>query len=334
MARVIVAGKNSYVQNKNSFEEINGLGQFFFPNALLRERSSTDLKFVSLFRTIEVQKTTNSTEHRVSIISFLSLFAGGAAAGTFGALLGLGGGVLLIPFLVLIIGVPMHQAIATSIIAVIATSSAGAAMNLERRTVNMRLGMMLEIATVFGAILGGITANRLSAGLLAKLFSGLLFFVSLIMIWRARQRNGQELIHTDGSLPGTFTDEASGRKVEYTVKKVPATVAVALVAGNVSGLLGVGGGIFKVPAMHILSGIPMKAATATSNFMIGVTAAASAFIYFAHGHLNPFITCAAALGVLAGSMMGVRISRKIHSKVLTWVFAAVLLGISVELYWR
>ena len=217
---------------------------------------------------------------------------------------------------------------------VIATSSAGASMNLERRTVHMRLGMLLEIATVSGAILGGITANYLSATVLAKLFSGLIFFVALIMIWRVRQHNDQEILHSDGVLPGTFIDDASGTTVHYTVKKVPAAMLISLVAGNVSGLLGVGGGIFKVPAMHILSGIPMKAATATSNFMIGVTAAASAFIYFAHGHLNPFVASTAALGVLAGSMMGIRISRKIHSKVLTWVFALALLGISIQLYLR
>jgi uncharacterized protein len=274
------------------------------------------------------------SEFRVPIISFILLLLGGFIAGVFGALLGLGGGVLLIPFLVMILGIPMHQAIATSIIAVIATSSAGAAMNLERRTVHMRLGMLLEIATVTGAILGGITANYLSASVLSKLFSGLLFFVALVMIWRARQHTGQEQIFSDGTLPGTFIDDASGRTVRYTVKKVPAAMLVSLVAGNVSGLLGVGGGIFKVPAMHILSGIPMKAATATSNFMIGVTAAASAFIYFSHGHLNPFIASAAALGVLAGSMTGVRISRRIHSKVLTWVFALALLGISIQLYFK
>jgi uncharacterized protein len=268
----------------------------------------------------------------VPIISFISLLLGGFIAGTFGALLGLGGGVLLIPFLVMVLGVPMHQAIATSIIAVIATSSAGAAMNLERRTVHMRLGMLLEIATVTGAILGGITANYLSAGVLTKLFSGLLFLVALVMIWRARQHQGQELIAASGVLPGTFIDDASGKIVQYTVKKVPAAMLISLAAGNVSGLLGVGGGIFKVPAMHIISGIPMKAATATSNFMIGVTAAASAFIYFSHGHLNPFIASAAALGVLAGSMAGVRISRRIHSNVLTWVFALALLGISIQLY--
>jgi uncharacterized protein len=274
------------------------------------------------------------TEFRMPIISFISLLLGGFIAGTFGALLGLGGGVLLIPFLVMLLGVPMHQAIATSIIAVIATSSAGAAMNLERRIVHMRLGMLLEIATVTGAILGGITANYLSASVLAKLFSGLLFLVALIMIWRVRQHTNQESIYTDGTLPGSFYDDANEKIVHYTVKNVPAALLVSIVAGNVSGLLGVGGGIFKVPAMHILSGIPMKAATATSNFMIGVTAAASAFIYFAHGHLNPFIASTAALGVLAGSMTGVRISRKIHSKVLTWIFALTLLGISIQLYLR
>lgn len=270
----------------------------------------------------------------MSIHSFLFLLAGGFVAGTFGALLGLGGGVLLIPFLVIVLGVPMHQAIATSIIAVIATSSAGAAMNLERRVVNMRLGMLLEIATVTGAILGGMTANYLSANVLTKLFSGLLFLVALIMIWRIRQSNGKELINTNGVLSGTFIDDASGESITYTVMKVPAVMCVSLVAGNVSGLLGVGGGIFKVPAMHMISGIPMKAATATSNFMIGVTAAASAFIYFAHGHINPFIASTAALGVLAGSMTGVRISRKIHSTMLTWIFAVALLGISLQLFLR
>jgi len=268
----------------------------------------------------------------LSLLSFIFLLAGGFIAGTFGALLGLGGGVLLIPFLVMVLGVPMHQAIATSIIAVIATSSAGAAMNLERRTVHIRLGMLLEIGTVFGAILGGITANRLSGTLLTKLFSGLTFLVALIMIWRIQHNNGRETVHTDGMLPGEFTDHGSGTTVHYTVKNLPGAMAISLVAGNVSGLLGVGGGIFKVPAMNLLSGIPIKAATATSNFMIGVTAAASAFIYFANGHLNPFVSCAAALGVLAGSMTGVRISRKIHSRALTWVFAVVLLGVSIQLY--
>jgi uncharacterized protein len=270
----------------------------------------------------------------VPIISFVLLIVSGFVAGLFGALLGLGGGALLIPFLVMVLGVPMHQAIATSIIAVIATSSVGAAMNLERRIVHIRLGMLLEITTVTGAIIGGVTANYLNANILVKLFSGLLFFIAIVMIWRVCQHTDQDLISTDGALPGSFYDETEGKVVHYAVKKIPAAMFISILAGNVSGLLGVGGGIFKVPAMHILSGIPMKAATATSNFMIGVTAAASAFIYFAHGHLDPFIASTAALGVLVGSMTGIRISRRIHSKVLTWIFAFVLLGISIQLYLR
>jgi uncharacterized membrane protein YfcA len=285
-----------------------------------------------LLRTIVGEIHTPPRGDRLLLSTFFLLIGGGFIAGTFGALLGLGGGVLLIPILVMVLGIPMHQAIATSIIAVIATSSAGAAMNLERRTVNMRLGMLLEIATVLGAIFGGITANYLSAGVLSKIFSGLLFLVSMIMLFRSTSRQGAETIHTDGVLPGSFIDDSSGTLIHYTVKRVPISLLVSLIAGNVSGLLGVGGGIFKVPVMHIASGIPMKAATATSNFMIGVTAAASAFIYFAHGHLNPFIASSAALGVLAGSLVGVRISRRIHSKALTWVFSLALLGISIQLY--
>ena len=109
---------------------------------------------------------------------------------------------------------------------------------------------------------------------------------------------------------------------------------VSLVAGNLSGLLGIGGGFFKVPAMHILSGIPMKAATATSNFMIGVTAAASAFIYFSHGHLNPVIAASTALGVLGGSLLGVQINRRLKSNVLTWIFIIILLAVSIQMYLR
>ncbi len=270
----------------------------------------------------------------MTLTIFLTLLAGGFATGTIGALLGLGGGVFLIPFLVLVLHMPMHQAIATSIIAVIATSSAGATMNLERRTVNLRLGMLLEIATVFGAIIGGVTANLLSGAVLTKLFSGLLLIVAVLMMRRARKSNEDDQIRTDGVLPGEFMDDASGRVVRYTVTNIPAMMGVSCVAGNVSGLLGIGGGIFKVPAMHILSGIPMKAATATSNFMIGVTAAASAFIYFAHGHLNPGVAAAAALGVLAGSIAGIRLGRIIRRDVLAWIFAIVLLAVSLQLYFR
>ena len=266
--------------------------------------------------------------------SLLLLFFGGIVAGTMGAMLGLGGGVFLVPFLALVFGLPMHQAIATSILAVIATSSAGAAMNVERHIVNLRLAMVLEIATVIGAIFGGVSANLLSGPVLAKIFAALLLSVSCMMIWRTRHRGPDGTTFQNGAFPGSYKDEATGTVVTYTVKRVPFVMLVSLVAGNISGLLGVGGGIFKVPAMHMISGVPIKAATATSNFMIGVTAAASAFIYFAHGHMNPLIAVPAALGVLSGSFFGVSINRRIKGDALAWVFATVLLLISLRMFWR
>lgn len=262
------------------------------------------------------------------------LLFGGVVTGTIGALLGLGGGVFLIPFLVLVFNLPMHQAIATSIVAVIATSSAGAAMNIEKQTVNIRLGMVLEIATVFGAILGGLTANYLSNYVLSKIFATLLLIVAFVMIRRNSSNQKEAIPAQDGVLAGSYVDGPMGETVRYTVTRVPGLMAISLIAGNISGLLGVGGGIFKVPAMHMVSGVPMKAAAATSNFMIGVTAAASAFIYFSHGHLNPLVGATAGLGVLSGSFLGVRLSRRVKSRVLTWIFAIVLLAVSIQLYAR
>jgi uncharacterized membrane protein YfcA len=270
----------------------------------------------------------------MTLDSFLLLVAGGGIAGTIGALLGLGGGIFLVPFLSLVFGLPMHQAVATSILAVIATSSAGAAMNVERQIVNLRLGMVLEISTVIGAILGGLTANLLSGQTLSRIFASLLLFVSFFMIWRVRHFRQDHTAPEDGVFPSSFKDESTGEIVSYSSKRLPIVSFIALIAGNISGLLGVGGGIFKVPAMNLISGVPMKAATATSNFMIGVTAAASAFIYFSHGHINPFIASSAVLGVLGGSFLGVKIGRRIKGSLLTWIFAGVLLIISVRMFTR
>jgi len=270
----------------------------------------------------------------LTLFSFLILLVGGVGTGVLGALLGLGGGVFLIPFLVFAFNLPMHQAIATSIVAVIATSSAAASVNIERQTVNVRLGMLLEIATVLGAILGGLTANYLSNRVLTKIFAFLLLAVSIVMIRRIRGDAKDETVHQGGVLGGSFVEPTTGKTIAYSVKRVPGLLAISVIAGNISGLLGVGGGIFKVPAMHIVGAIPLKAAAATSNFMIGVTAAASAFIYFANGHLNPLVGATTALGVLGGSFLGVGLSRRVKSRSLTWIFAIVLLIMAVQLYIR
>jgi uncharacterized membrane protein YfcA len=270
----------------------------------------------------------------LTLWSFLILLVGGVGTGILGALLGLGGGVFLVPFLVFVFNLPMHQAIATSIVAVIATSSAAASVNIERQTVNVRLGMLLEIATVLGAILGGLTANYLSNGALTKIFSVLLFAVSVVMIRRIRGKEKESSLYEGGVLKGNYVEPTTGETINYSVRRVPGLLGISVLAGNISGLLGVGGGIFKVPAMHIVGAIPLKAAAATSNFMIGVTAAASAFIYFANRHLNPLVGATAALGVLGGSFLGVSLSRKVKSEALTWIFALVLLVMAIQLYTR
>ncbi|MCX7984690.1 MAG: sulfite exporter TauE/SafE family protein [Bacteroidetes bacterium] len=268
------------------------------------------------------------------MLYFFSLLLGGFVAGVFGSMLGLGGGFLLIPFLTLVLDVPIHVAIATSIVAVIATSSAGASLNLERKFVHTRLAMVLEITTVAGALLGGYTSNLLSASFLAKLFSALLLIVAGIMFYRAIAKNSTDTPVTTGVLRATYFDPAIQQEIPYSVVHLPTSLIVSFVAGNISGLLGIGGGIFKVPAMHIASRIPMKVATATSNFMIGVTAAASAFLYIAHGHVHPFITSVSALGVLFGSLCGIALGKKISTRFLTLLFAFVMLFIAVQLYFK
>lgn len=275
----------------------------------------------------------------------LWLLAAGAVTGVLGAILGTGGGVFLIPILVMVLGVPMHEAVATSIVSVIATSSAVASTNVERGIANMRLGMTLEIATALGAIAGGLTAAVLEPRSLEALFAVVLIPTALLM-WRGRTENlsagdpgaraGVKADHSSAMpshLGASYIDPAGG-VVRYQVRRLPAGMAVALVAGNLSGLLGIGGGVFKVPALHLLCGVPVKAAAATSNFMIGVTAVASAFLYYGDNRILPGVTAAAVLGVLAGSALGSVLNRWIGGRAVARLFAVLLLAVAVQMFYR
>ncbi len=273
----------------------------------------------------------------MSLESILLIAIGGILTGVIGALFGLGGGIFFIPFLVLLLDVPMHQAIATSLVAVIATSSAAASVNVERGFTNIRFGVRLESATTLGAIFGGLTANVLSAGVLSQLFGGLLFIVAIMMtkrLWGRESPDRETISGEGGKLSVSYFDPASQKEVRYQVKRVPAGLGVSFFAGNISGLLGVGGGIINVPGMTLLCGLPMKAATATSNFMIGVTALASVFIYYAHGHVNPVITGPGVVGVLGGSLLGTYLSARLHGKLVTGLFVAILIGVAVLMLLR
>lgn len=271
----------------------------------------------------------------MTLESFFLILSGGFVTGILGALLGIGGGVFFIPYLVLFLNIPIHQAIATGIVSVIATSSAAASVNVERKFTNIRLGMVLEVATTIGAILGGFTANALSGAVLSKVFGALLVVVALLMIRRARGREeDEESGEREGWIRGAYFDPAANKDVTYSVQRLPVGLSISFIAGNVSGLLGIGGGVIKVPAMTLFCGVPMRAATATSNFMIGVTAVASAFIYYSHNQIHPVIASAAVIGVLLGSMVGTTVSARIRGRTIALIFTVVLLILAVQMFLR
>lgn len=254
----------------------------------------------------------------------------GAGAGLLGAVLGIGGGVFLVPALVLGFGMPMTQAAGAGLVAVIATSSAVAAVNVERGTANMRLGLVLEIATVAGAVAGAFASGALDPRVLVGLFGALLLAVAPLL-WKGRPHEGPAPHErAAGPFDASYEDPAAGETVSYRVRRLPLGLGVSFAAGGLSGLLGVGGGVFKVPALHLFCGMPMKAAAATSNFMIGVTAAASAFLYFRRGDVNALPTAAVVLGVLAGSAAGNRLNARVKDASVRKLFALLL----VYLAWQ
>ncbi len=276
------------------------------------------------------------------------IFLAGAATGIVGAMLGTGGGVFLIPLLVLVWDLPMHHAVATSIVSVVATSTAVASTNVERGTANMRLGMTLEMATALGAITGALTAGWLSPTVLEGVF-GVILVPTAILILRGKTENSATndaagsgnatpdnapMIADLGRLGGQFFDEASGTMVAYRVRRLWAGLCISLLAGNLSGLLGIGGGVFKLPALNLACGVPIKAAAATSNFMIGVTAATSAFMYFGLGSVRPALTAVVVLGVVCGSAAGMLVNRKVSGRTVQILFAVLLFGVAAEMMFR
>jgi uncharacterized membrane protein YfcA len=258
------------------------------------------------------------------------LVAIGAATGLVGSLLGLGGGVFLVPLLTLAMGLPIRSAIAASLVSVIATGSASATVNLNRGLVNMRLGLTLEVATTLGGLAGGVTSSLLTQRQLFAAFGATLGVMGLIMMSRAGRRN---VIPAGEAEPGLFGGrlEEKGTPYVYRLKRLPVALLASLVAGAISGLLGLGGGIVKVPALSAFCGIPIRVATATSTFMIGVTAAASAFLYFGRGDVSLPLTAAVVVGTLPGSLLGAHLSDQVHARSLKILMALVLLLVAVRM---
>jgi uncharacterized membrane protein YfcA len=267
----------------------------------------------------------------------------GLAVGGLGSMLGIGGGVLLIPLLTGLLGLPIKTAIGASIVSVIATSSAAGAVYLSRGLTHTRLAMIMEIATTLGALAGGITATLISPDLLAGLFGAVLLYVSYSMGRGSRHGNNngsgsssdsEEDYRLTGRLDTHYLDPQNDQEVRYGVQRLPLGLGASFLAGNISGLLGIGGGVVKVPVMTLIMGMPMRAAVATSNFMIGITAATSAVIYYQHGYIDPRIAAPTALGVLAGAQIGSRLGGKLQNRQLKRIFRWLLLLFAAQMFYQ
>ena len=254
----------------------------------------------------------------------------GASTGLVGAMLGLGGGVFLVPLLSLGFGVPIRAAVAASLISVIATASASATVQLDRGFVNLRLGLVLEVATSLGGLAGGLTAAYLTQRQLFLTFGITLAVMGVVMALRAKRRN---VIADPAAEPGRLGGRLREGETTYVyrLKRPIVALAASLVAGAVSGLLGLGGGIVKVPVLSTFCGIPMKVAAGTSTFMIGVTAAASAWLYWSRGEILVPLTAAIALGALPGSLLGARLSERLEARLLKMLMAVVLVGVGLRM---
>lgn len=257
-------------------------------------------------------------------------------AGVFGALLGLGGGVVIVPVLTLGLGINIRYAIGASIVSVIATSSGAAATYVKDHLTNIRVAMLLEVATTLGALCGAVASAFVPEKQLFFVFSAILFYSAWIMLRKRHHEEVAPLVNADYwakkfRLNASYPDHALGKEIPYAVTHVPLGFSLMLGAGVISGLLGIGSGALKVPAMDSAMRLPIKVSAATSNFMIGVTAAASAGAYYMRGDILPLLAAPVALGVLLGSWIGTKLMMRLHSKKIRVIFIGVLAVIAVQM---
>jgi uncharacterized membrane protein YfcA len=272
----------------------------------------------------------------VNVLLFTALVAAGSlAAGFLGALTGLGGGVVLVPLLTILFHVDIRYAIGASLVSVIATSSGAAAAYVKEGFSNIRIGMFLEIATTIGALTGAFLATKVPTAAIAVIF-GVVLMYSAYVSARIRPRDATvqtpDPLATRLKLNGSFPDTSSERS--YFVYRVPLGFTLMFGAGTLSGLLGIGSGAVKVLAMDQAMKIPFKVSTTTSNFMIGVTAAASAGVYLRRGYIDPGLAMPVMLGVLAGSLIGAGVLVKTKTRLLRIIFSIIIFALAIEMIYN
>jgi uncharacterized membrane protein YfcA len=269
------------------------------------------------------------------------LFCLGIVSGGIGALVGIGGGVVLVPTLLFAFHTDIHTAVATSLLSVVATSAAAGSVYVASGTANLRLGMTLEVATTAGGVGGGLVATRVSGPILEVAFSVVLVTTAVLMFFGPTEgpaddrtpgvRSSHVGYETRGHLAGAYWDEQQGKLVPYRADRLWLGLMVSVLAGVGSGLLGVGGGFLKVPAMRIGMRVPMKVAAGTSNFMIGVTASSSLFVYLDRGYVRPALAAPAVLGITIGAIAGTSIARRASPVLVRWFLGVVLVGVAAEM---
>lgn len=265
----------------------------------------------------------------------IKIFFIAICAGFLGSLLGLGGGIIITPVLTLMFGLDIRYAIGASIVSVIATSSGAAVAYLKDKITNVRIGMFLEIGTTLGAITGAYLSGVIEPEYLYIIFGLLLLYSAAMMLKKAKAELPQTVenhpLAAKLALNGEYYDKVLRRQVVYNVDGVYGGLGMMYAAGVISGLLGIGSGIFKVMAMDLFMKLPLKVSSATSNFMIGVTAAASAGVYFLRGDIDPKIAAPVALGVLFGAMVGTRAMERMKSRTIRLIFVPVLAFVSIQM---
>jgi len=269
------------------------------------------------------------------VLTSIEILSFSFVGGLLGSLLGIGGGIIVIPALTLLLGIDIKYAIGASIVSVIATSSGAAVAYVRDNITNLRIAMFLEIATTTGAITGAYIAGLISAKYLYIIFGILLLYSAMAMLKKRHEELPQNVVSHPAAkklrLESSYFDKAMNKEVKYKVAGVYSGFSTMYIAGVISGLLGIGSGIFKVMSMDLLMKLPMKVSTATSNFMIGVTAAASAGVYLMRGYVNPEIAGPVALGVLLGATLGTRIMQKMKNTTIRMIFIPVLAYVSIEM---
>ena len=280
------------------------------------------------------------------VLNLWALGGTGLVAGLLGSALGVGGGFLIVPILTLALHLPIQVAIGSSLVAVVANSCTAAGVYTKARLTNVKLGLLLETATVPGAIIGGLAVAFIAPSILSALFGLILLYVAYTMVVR-RHLISEDGLSADnsftpdntpnslsGSLANSYYDQNLGKVVTYKVTHVPAGLGASFFAGVLSSLLGIGGGIIKVPVMHLVMGLPMKAAIATSAFMIAITTTVGALLYHYQGYIYPFIVAPLVIGIVIGARVGVELTQRAGGILLRRIFGVFLFLVALLMFLR